>query len=138
MRKRTKAREVALQLLYQIDITKNNLEDASKIFWSEYKDFLSLKSFVDTLVIGTITNLPKIDPIIEKYTKNWRIKRMATVDRNILRMAVYELMFLEDIPPKVSINEAIDVAKKFGDSQSGMFVNGILDKIKQSEIDKKK
>ena len=62
---------------------------------------------------------------------------MARVDRNILRMATYELMFLEDIPPKVSINEAIDIAKKFGDFQSGMFVNGILDKIKQSEVDKK-
>jgi transcription antitermination factor NusB len=134
MRKRTKARELALQLLYQINITEDSLENSLEIFWNEHKFSPPIRDFATMLVTGTIDNLSRIDQIITKYAKNWQIKRMATVDRNILRMATYELIFLKDIPPKVSINEAIDIAKKFSDSQSGMFVNGILDKIKRAEV----
>ncbi|MEA3328160.1 MAG: transcription antitermination factor NusB [Candidatus Omnitrophota bacterium] len=136
MRKRTKARETALQILYQINISNDSVEDALTKFWNKHRALPVIKNFTNILVRGTITNLSEIDRIITKHAENWQIKRMAVVDRNILRMASYELLFSKSIPPKVSINEAIDIAKKFGDTQSGMFINGVLDKIKQCEHDK--
>jgi len=88
-------------------------------------------------VEGTIKNIDKIDNLIQKYALNWELHRMAYVDRNILRFATYELLHLPDVPPKVSINEAIELAKKFGDQESGKFVNGILDKIAHNECPQK-
>ncbi len=136
MRKRTKARECALKVLYQIDITKSDYNHCLQDFWQAQKGKgvdSSIMEFADGLVKGTIENLEKIDNVIRRYATNWDIKRMAVVDRNILRLATYELLFLRDIPPKVSINEAIDIAKKYGDKDSGKFVNGILDKINKEE-----
>jgi len=136
MRKRTKARECALQILYQVDITKSGYNECQKDFWRTKKDKLiddSIVEFANMLVKGTSENLEKIDGIIGNYATNWDISRMAVVDRNIMRLATYELIFLDDIPPKVSINEAVDIAKKYGDKDSGKFVNGILDKINKVE-----
>ncbi len=82
-------------------------------------------------------NLEFIDSMIKKYVENWEIKRLAYIDRNILRLGCFELLFLEDIPPKVSINEAIELAKRFGDIQSPSFINGVLDKIFRQESKKK-
>ncbi|NQT06501.1 MAG: transcription antitermination factor NusB [Candidatus Omnitrophica bacterium] len=136
MRKRTKARECAIQILYQVDITKSGYNECQKDFWRTKKDKLiddSIVEFANMLVKGTSENLEKIDGIIGNYATNWDISRMAVVDRNILRLSTYELIFLDDIPPKVSINEAVDIAKKYGDKDSGKFVNGILDKINKVE-----
>ncbi|MBI2447472.1 MAG: transcription antitermination factor NusB [Candidatus Omnitrophica bacterium] len=136
MRKRTRAREFALKALYQIEMTKDNCPDSLATFWSDHKAEEDVKEFAAGLVSGTIENLKKIDEVIARHTDNWEISRMAKVDRNIMRMAAYELLFRDDIPPRVSINEAVDIAKKYGDMESGKFVNGVLDSIK-GEIDKK-
>lgn len=134
MRKRTKARECALKILYAVDITKEEPKKCIEIFWrnNENKD-AEVRVFCDSLVVGVCANIEPIDKLISKHATNWQIKRMAVIDRNVMRFAVYELLFTEDIPPKVSINEAIDIAKKYGDKDSGKFVNGILDKINKSE-----
>lgn len=131
MRKRTKAREIALQFLYQQDI--RNDDWSNNIF-----DFEPLKdveediaNFANSLMKGALENISTLDDIISKSAQNWQLKRMATVDRNILRMAAYELIYESEVPAKVSINEAINLAKKYGDEESGKFVNGILDKIKR-------
>ena len=86
--------------------------------------------FFDRLTVGVLKSKAEIDRVIERYSSNWKVQRMACVDRNILRVAVYELLYCADIPAKVSINEAIDIAKKFGASESGAFINGILDSIR--------
>lgn len=140
MRKRTKARECALQVLYQIDIAKIGFVDCLRDYWNVNNDVdRTIKDFTNTLVKGVSENMADIDKVISTYATNWNIDRMAVVDRNILRLASYELMFVKEIPPKVSINEAVDIAKKYGDKESGKFVNGILDRIsKEESIDGKK
>ncbi len=133
MRKRTLSRESALQILYQLEVGKDDLPSVLNDYWNREEIDKSVREFADTLVAGIRENLAKINEVISKYADNWEIKRMAVVDRNILRLATYELLFVKDIPPKVSINEAIDLAKKYGDSESSKFVNGVLDKIKKME-----
>ncbi len=133
MRSRSKARDIALCLLYQIEISKVGPQDAFlSSLAKSIKDRLII-DFFSQLVKGVVLNETKIDSLIKKYAKNWEIKRMAVIDRNILRLSVFELFFLKDIPPKVSINEAIELAKRYGDLDSPRFVNGILDKIYKSE-----
>ncbi len=134
MRKRTKARECALQILYAIDITNDEPAQCIGTYWEHYEDIEDeVKDFANSLVIGVSKNRNAIDKILSEHATNWQLKRMAVIDRNILRFATYELLFEHDIPPKVSINEAIDIAKKFGDKDSGKFVNGILDNINKTE-----
>ncbi len=137
MRKRTKARECALQVLYQIDVRKDAPEKLIAEYWEGQEEDIEVIDFANSLVLGTFRNRKKIDEVISKYASNWKMSRMAVIDRNVLRMATYELIFCADIPPKVSINEAIDLAKKFGDMESGKFVNGILDKINKEAINGK-
>jgi len=137
MRKRTQAREFALQLLYQLDITENkDCEAVLNNLWQTQEGTVAedIKVFSADLVKGVIANFKTLDEKIAQYASNWQIERMAVVDRNILRLASYELLFREDIPPKVSINEAIELAKKYSGIEAAKFVNGILDKVK---IDKK-
>lgn len=130
MRRRTKARECALKVLYQIDITNDDCNDSLRAFWAaESGTEETVKEFATQLVKSVKDNIKEIDNIISKYATNWQIERMAVIDRNILRIATFEILYLSDIPPKVSINEAVDIAKKYGDTNSGKFVNGILDKI---------
>ncbi len=133
MRKRTKARECALQVLYQIDITKDSADNLLSAFWEDKEVEAEVRDFATLLVKGTVENMQRIDDAITKYASNWKLKRMAVIDRNVLRLAIYELLYCEDIPPKVSINEAVDLAKKYGDIESGKFVNGILDRINKEE-----
>jgi N utilization substance protein B len=132
MRKRTYARELSLQMLYQIDITREAPEAVLGNFWENREKPVQeqVKSFTAQLVKGVIENLAAIDAKISEYAANWQLKRMAVVDRNILRLSCYELLFREDIPPKVSINEAVELAKKYSGQEAGKFVNGILDRIK--------
>lgn len=136
MRKRTQARVLALKFLYQVDITKEDFSSALETFWQKHKVRRPVKEFTMQIIQGTLTNLRQIDSVISKYAQNWRLKRMAVIDRNILRLGCFELLFLEDIPPKVSINEAVELAKKYGDVESSKFVNGILDKIRKEETNK--
>ena len=133
MRKRTLARECALKILYRIEISKDSMEDSMKDFWSREEVEKEVQDFANSIVKGTSKDLSKINEIISKYADNWDIKRMAVIDKNILRMGIYEILYREDIPPKVSINEAIELAKKYGDVDSGKFVNGILDKVRKTE-----
>ncbi|MCU0666817.1 MAG: transcription antitermination factor NusB [Candidatus Omnitrophica bacterium] len=134
MRKRTLARECALQILYQIDITGQFDDKTMPDFWSSREDVEQVsQSFANQLVQGVLDHKEALDKIISQYATNWRLDRMAVVDRNVLRLSCYELMFCDDIPPKVAINEAVDLAKKFSAPESGKFVNGIVDKIKQEK-----
>jgi transcription antitermination factor NusB len=133
MRKRTVSREFALQILYQLDITRDTPEAALENFWSARSQEVievELKEFTSKLVKGVASYIDEIDKKISKYAANWQLKRMAVVDRNIMRMGCFEILYCEDIPPKVSINEAVDLAKKFSGIEAGKFVNAILDKVK--------
>jgi N utilization substance protein B len=134
MRKRTRARECALQILYQIDITHYNHPYALNDYISNSKIAGDVRSYCERLVEGVIKDINDIDEVITRYATNWQLKRMAVVDRNILRLATFELLYLEDIPFKVTINEAVELAKKFGDEDSGKFINGVLDKISKEEL----
>lgn len=140
MRKRTKAREIALQMLYELDIKKEPVNGFLEDFWQRpSKDKPSddaIKEFSTSLVKGTSEHLEEIDSLISMYAQNWQLKRMAVVDRNIIRMGCFELLHQEDIPPKVSINEAVELAKKYGDVESSKFVNGILDRINKEKVSK--
>ena len=134
MRKRTKARENALKVLYQSEITRRDVESVSDQYWSELGEYDdTVKNYCDLLTRGVEKNLAAIDECISKYATNWQLKRMAIIDRNIMRIAAFELNYSDDIPPKVAINEAVELAKKYGDTDSSKFVNGVLDKIHKSE-----
>ena len=130
MGKRRKAREVALQLLYQLDVqSASNPEPHLPEFWARHPVDPDVREFALVLIRGTKLHEPKIDEMISQYAQNWELDRMAVVDRNILRQGVFELLWMEDVPPKVAINEALEVAKKFSTHESSRFINGILDRI---------
>lgn len=153
---RREARERAVQFLFQCDMNApDQLDGALDQFWDSQRRAAlaqasdgkatwgeqvelpppttaeaALRLFADPLIKGTLEHRTEVDAVIQKFAKNWDIGRMATVDRNILRLAIYEMLHREDIPPVVSINEAVDIAKKFSTDDSGKFVNGILDKVR--------
>ncbi len=127
--KRRIAREKALQAMYQIDISEANPAEALENVLEDEKP----DEFLQGLVEGTTANLQQIDQEISKHLERWSIDRLAKVDVNILRLGVYELLFNEDVPQNVVINEAIEIAKIYGDEKSGKFVNGILSKVKGEE-----
>jgi N utilization substance protein B len=128
--KRRKAREYALQILFELDIRKEQPSArALKNFWAEHSPDDEVRSFAEEVVKGTFKHLRKINSAIEQSAENWSLERMAAVDRNVLRLAVYEILYRMDIPLSVTINEAIEVAKKFGTDESGPFVNGVLDSV---------
>lgn len=133
MSKRRKSREHTLKILYRRDITNENIDEIIKNYWKENNINSRITEFSEELARGAVNNLKEIDRYIEKTSENWTLDRIGVIDRNILRMAVYELLFMKDVPPKVTINEAIEIAKKFGTDDSADFINGILDKI-QSEV----
>ena len=154
MRKRREARERAVQFLFQHDLNPpEDLGAALNQFWDAQRmsDFMeshgptwgervelpppnadesATRLFADRLVRGVLEHREQLDDIIRKHAKNWDLHRMAAVDRNVMRLAIHEMLHRDDIPPVVSINEAVDVAKKFSTADSGKFVNGILDKVK--------
>lgn len=132
MRRRTRARELALQALYQADARGEEEHDAILEFIErEAGGDEEVETFARRLFLGTMEMRPSIDEIIGAAAQNWHLRRMALVDRNVLRMAVYEMMYVADIPPKVSINEAIEMGKRYSTQQSGSFINGILDRIRR-------
>lgn len=152
---RRDARERAVQFLFQYDLNRSeSIEDALNTFWDSQRpsaiaedkadarwgekidlppitaEETAIRLFAEPLIRGALEKQNELDTAIVKYAKNWELHRMAVVDRNILRLALYEMLFRDDIPPVVSINEAVDIAKKFSTEDSGKFVNGILDKVK--------
>jgi N utilization substance protein B len=155
MGKRREARERAVQFLFQHDLNPApDLDAALERFWESQRaaviagekggatwgqpvelppptaEEAEVRLFAEPLIRGTLQHRDRIDEIIKQYAKNWELHRIAAVDRNILRLAIYEMLHRDDIPPVVSINEAVDIAKKFSTQDSGKFVNGILDKVK--------
>ena len=135
MRKRTTAREMAVKILYQAEITRREIKIAADNFWKEAETIDKIVfEFTKRLTVGIEEHSKEIDEKISRYATNWQLKRMAVIDRNVLRIGVFELLFAPDIPPKVTINEAVELAKKYGDLDSSKFVNGILDKIHKTEI----
>ena len=131
MKKRTRARELTLQFLYQVDLRGLEMMDEVKQFLAEEEGDQSTREFALHLIRGIVEQDQELDEMIAMVAQNWEIGRMAVIDRNILRMATYEILKRDDIPPKVSINEAIELGKRFSTSNSGAFINGILDKIKE-------
>lgn len=123
------ARDLAFKILFQTDVGRNPWQEVLPRTIQEAGLPEKSQNFLEDLVKGTIKNLKEIDQEIIKYSKEWTLERMANTDRNILRMAIYELKFVDDVPPGVTINEAVELAKKYGDEDSGKFVNGILGQI---------
>jgi len=135
IRRRTRAREIALQVLFQFDLRGDGYAEelGSTIagLCAEGADGdTEVVGFATRLVEGTLGHRTEIDQRLQGVTRNWDLARMANVDRNVLRMAIYELTWCRDVPPKVAINEAIDLGKKFSTANSGGFVNGILDRVR--------
>ena len=152
MRKRTRSREFALQVLYQLDVSHSDVSEVLEDFWKDRSDLvlsnkekevieldkkdLEVRKYTEKLVYGTLEKLESLDKMIEKFAEHWAIKRMGYVDRNILRLSAYEMIYFEEIPVKVAINEAVELAKRYGESDSSKFVNGILDRIAKTECHK--
>jgi len=132
VRKRTRGRELALQVLYMVDARgEEALDGLDEFLAHEAPGEDDVHSFAKELLDGTLARRQEIDTIISGAAQNWNLRRMALVDRNILRMAVFEMLYLKDIPAKVSINEAIEMGKRFSTQQSGSFINGILDRVRR-------
>ena len=130
MTRRRKAREVALQFLYQLDLQGDSDPAVHAAeFWPHHPLDDEAREFADGLVRGAMATHAKIDDVITRFAEHWDLDRMSVVDRNILRLAVYELGWRTETPPKVVINEAIEIAKKFGTRESSRFINGILDRV---------
>ncbi len=125
------ARETALQVLFQRDLTKETLITAEIVdCWvAEFVVPEVSRPFAQGLVDGTIAHQKEIDEMIASFAQDWTLSRMANVDRNVMRLATYEILFCPDIPGRVSLNEAIELAKRFGGEESAKFVNGILDRV---------
>ncbi len=129
---RRQAREAALQFLYQYDLTQpERMEPALNGFWKIAELKPEVRAFAEGLLRGVTEHRPQLDEKIASLADNWDFDRLAVVDRNIIRLALYEMLHRPEIPPVVSINEAIEIAKKFGSEESGKFVNGILDRAKK-------
>jgi N utilization substance protein B len=132
---RHEARTLAVQFLFQRDFNSGDLPEALADFWPEHKAGPKVQKFAEELILGVERERTEIDRQLAKFAENWEIKRMGAVDRNVMRLALYEMNFCPDIPPVVSINEAIDLAKELSSDESGKFVNGILDRARK-ELDR--
>ena len=134
MSTRRRGREVALQLLYALEITQADAEQTLTAPWVEELLSPVIHDFTLALVRGVVTQREAIDVLIQEASTNWSLERIALVERNILRYAIYELVFMPEIPPNVTINEAVEVAKKYGTEEAPAFINGILDRIKRDVL----
>jgi N utilization substance protein B len=130
MGNRRRARELAMQALFYMDMRQDDSSEMLDHYCQCFAPSKKILPFFLQLVEGVLDSKPELDAIIENFSSNWKVYRMSCVDRNVMRIAVYELMFCDEIPSKVSINEAVDVGKKFGTEESGAFINGILDSIR--------
>ena len=130
MSTRRKAREIALQVLYQLDLRPGEPEEALDLYFEHFRPSEQARDYSRRLITGVLRNREEIDRLIEENAENWTLKRIAVVDRNILRISAFELLHCPDVPFKVSLDEAIELAKKFSTDDSGSFINGILDRIR--------
>jgi N utilization substance protein B len=130
---RRRARELAVQILYQMEANPLDPSEALELFWQNVSVRGQVKEFADRIVEGVQYYREEIDRLIAKHSEHWRLERIDRVDKNILRMGIFELLYCDDIPVKVALNEAIDLGKKFGTEESGAFINGILDRISKTE-----
>ena len=139
MHGRRKAREVALQVLYSLNFVNLDVEKAMELFWGNFAAPKAAKEFAASLIEGTWSHREELDRLIGDCSDNWSLGRMSKVDISILRLAVFEFLYCDDIPSKVTLNEAIDLGKTFGSENSGSFINGILDalnlKLKKKNAD---
>jgi N utilization substance protein B len=129
MSTRRRAREIALQVLYQLDLRPGEPGEALDLYFENFRPSEQAREYSWRLIAGVLQNREKIDHLIEENSENWTLKRIAVVDRNILRISAFELLYCPDVPFKVSLDEAIELAKKFSTDDSGSFINGILDRI---------
>ncbi len=130
---RRQAREAAMQVLYMVEIGQMPVEDAFRNLQENFPMTAGEVKFARQLVNGTLDRLAELDSIIARYSRDWCLDRMAAVDRNILRLALFEMLYIDDIPFNVTINEAVEVAKVYGGDKSGKFINGILDAVVHSD-----
>jgi N utilization substance protein B len=129
---RRKGRELALQALYQIEMTGDASDAAVELFLAHFEGSAEAKEFARCLIVGVVSQRAEIDGLIQRCTEHWKLLRMAKVDLVILRMATYELVFCPDIPGNVSLDEAIEISKRFGTDNSAAFINGVLDQVAHS------
>src|SRR5437660_434283 len=129
---RRKAREYALQMLFQWDLTHDSMDQVlTGFFQNQLEESSEIVDFARQLVMGTVEHVERIDELIRRHAEHWRLDRMATVDRNLLRLAIQEFLYEKDTPKTVVINEAIEIARRFSSQESPQFINGILDSIKK-------
>ena len=142
MKSRHRAREIALQILYQYDLEVHSsgqlppqgqaLVGSLVHHFEHFQVPEGLREFISQLVVGTLQEVTKLDEVLEKHASHWKVARMSSVDRSLLRMIAYEMLHIKDVPHSVLIDEAVELAKQFGTSESPAFINGILDSIKTS------
>ncbi len=131
---RRKGRECALQLLFQADLSKSSLDEAHQLYWKLHPKSDEIRHYADFIYLGTREHLADIDALIQRYSEHWRLERMAAVDRNILRAAVFEFLHERETPTTVVINEALEIARKYSTEESTQFINGILDAINKHHL----
>lgn len=134
MGNRHKAREFALQGLYMYEVSKTPVENITEFQWLDGEAIDDSKGFAVELIKGVISNIEELDQIIRRYSKNWKFERLSIIDKSILRLAIFEMIFKKDIPAVVTINECIELGKTFGGENSGQFINGILDAVNKHEL----
>jgi len=130
--RRRQAREFALQLLYELDVRgESDPGPVIDAFWKRQPVHEEVRAFADALVRGVKAQQPKIDELIVRFAEHWELERMAVVDRNVLRAGIWELLWGADVPPKVAINEALEIARRFSTEDSTAFINGLLDRVRR-------
>ena len=134
MGQRHRSREYALQGLYMYDVGKAPIDNITAFEWLDTPIENDARDFTLSLLEGTISNIEKIDEVIKKHSKNWTPERLTVIDRSILRMAIFEMLYMDNIPAVVTIDESIELGKTFGGENSGQFINGILDSVKKFKI----
>jgi transcription antitermination protein NusB len=131
---RHKAREFALQALYMYETVNSSPEELLSLTWLNKEIPDEIKKFTVSIIDGSLKNIEQIDNLIKKYSRNWKFERLDSIDKSILRLSIYTLLFLKDIPSSVSINEGVELGKTYGGESSGQFINGVLDTIKEKEL----
>lgn len=135
MATRRESREWAVQILFQLDLNSSgDLPAVFSEFWKVRKADKKARGYSESMVSGVLKNIKDIDATLQKCADNWDIARMGVIDRNVLRLAIYEMQYCDDVPPVVAINEAVDIVKYFSSTESGKFANGILDRVRKTLI----
>ncbi|RME23847.1 MAG: transcription antitermination factor NusB [Deltaproteobacteria bacterium] len=129
---RRKARESALKMLFALDVNKDPVDHVIDDYWEQFEPSHEGRDFADKLVRGTVEHIEQLDRAISEVSIHWKLNRMTCVDRNLLRLAAYELFYMDEVPKRVTLNEAIEIAKKYGTEDSWAFINGVLDRLARS------